>query len=392
MASESIRIYTQLEDELRRQIVSGILPENKAIWSENVLAEKYGICRNTVRRAIGLLVEEGLLRRVRGSGTYVVPRFQRKRQIRGHRKNKLVRYLTFPPYSGVTFQNNTVSYFSDLHAELRRNGCDFLMEHVGPDGKPDRQRSRKADGIIFEGELPDGFYERFLNDIPCVGIDFIRPESNCCWIDTGKSAAGEMAVRHLYSRGHRRIGFLSDESATWDSREMLKGFRTAMFELDLPVRTDWEICWMRATVNGELGNESVYQPRDYSGRLRKVFASTEPPTALVCYDNWRAVVTALSLEKIGLKIPDDVSIVSSFRKESYPAYGCRTRFTCCQLRIRDAWQESVRMLLELMNNPNPVRGKTIRLTPVFHPGETVRTIESDIEDLISNQNDKEDLS
>ena len=349
MARESIYVYTQLEDELRRQIVSGILPENKAIRSENVLAEKYGICRNTVRRAIGRLVEEGLLKRVRGSGTYVVPRFQRKRQTRGRRKNKLVRYLTFPPYSGVTFQNNTVTYFNDLHAELLRNGCDFQMEHVGPDGSlPDRRRSRKADGIIFEGELPEGFYDRFLRNTPCIGIDFIRPELNCCWIDTGKYAAGEMAVRHLYRHGHRRIGFLSDEADTWDSRELLKGCRAAMFELDLPVRPEWEICWMRPTVNGELGNESVYQPRD------------------------------LSLEKLGLKIPDDVSIVASFRKEKYPAYECRTRFTCFQLRIRDAWQESVRMLLELMNDPNPIRGKTVRLNPVFVPGETVRPIESTI--------------
>ena len=379
MARESIYVYTQLEDELRRQIVSGILPENKAIRSENVLAEKYGICRNTVRRAIGRLVEEGLLKRVRGSGTYVVPRFQRKRQTRGRRKNKLVRYLTFPPYSCVTFQNNTVTYFNDLHAELLRNGCDFQMEHVGPDGSlPDRRRSRKADGIIFEGELPEGFYDRFLRNTPCIGIDFIRPELNCCWIDTGKYAAGEMAVRHLYRHGHRRIGFLSDEADTWDSRELLKGCRAAMFELDLPVRPEWEICWMRPTVNGELGNESVYQPRDYSARLRKVFTSAEPPTALVCYDNWRAVVTALSLEKLGLKIPDDVSIVASFRKEKYPAYECRTRFTCFQLRIRDAWQESVRMLLELMNDPNPIRGKTVRLNPVFVPGETVRPIESTI--------------
>ena len=60
--------------------------------------------------------------------------------------------------------------------------------------------------------------------------------------------------------------------------------------------------------------------------------------------------------------------------DQYPDYGCRTRFTCCQLRLRDAWQESIRLLLELMNDPNPIRGKTVRLTPVFHPGETVKTI------------------
>ena len=64
MAGKTFHVYTWMEDELRRLIVSGLLPENRPIWSESVLMQKYSIGRNAVRTAIGHLEEEGLLKRV----------------------------------------------------------------------------------------------------------------------------------------------------------------------------------------------------------------------------------------------------------------------------------------------------------------------------------------
>ena len=376
MPRKTYHVYTLMEDDLRRQIVAGLLPESKPIWSESVLMAKYGIGRNAVRAAIGNLEAEGLLKRVHGSGTYVVPRFQRKHPRSGRRKSKTILYLSFPPFSEKTFQLNTETYFQNLIFLLRQNGYDFQMAHVGVDGQaPEILRQGKADGILFEGEVPKAFYERHIRPYPCAGIDFIDPEFHCSWIDSGKFTAGESAVKYLYRQGHRRIAFLTDECRTWPAAEFLKGYRSAMLESGLKIRPEWEICWMRQATAGELDNESPLMPRDFLDYLKPVFASSGRPTAIICFDNWRAVSTAEALNRLGLKIPDDVSIIGNYTREKHQNSD-KYHFTCFHIRMKESYLEGCRLLLEQIRSPHVVHEKTIRLNPVFTAGQTVKILQS----------------
>ncbi|GHF38682.1 GntR family transcriptional regulator [Amycolatopsis bartoniae] len=65
--------HAQLREILRRAIEQE-LPPGSPIPSERELAERYGVSRLTVRSAIGKLVEEGLLTRARGKGTFTAAR------------------------------------------------------------------------------------------------------------------------------------------------------------------------------------------------------------------------------------------------------------------------------------------------------------------------------
>ncbi|RRO18201.1 GntR family transcriptional regulator [Saccharopolyspora rhizosphaerae] len=56
--------------EILRGLASDELPPGAAVPSERDLALRYGVSRLTVREAIGQLVTEGLLVRVRGKGTF----------------------------------------------------------------------------------------------------------------------------------------------------------------------------------------------------------------------------------------------------------------------------------------------------------------------------------
>lgn len=367
--------HTWLENDLRRQIMANLLPENKPIWSENVLSEKYRLSRNTVRRAISALIEEGLLTRVPGSGTYVVPRVQRKHRRPVRKKPRIILQLTFPPYSERTYLSGSDSYFSDLQILLKKRGYEFQTEHIGnEDEVPEILRSGAVAGIIFEGNLPLDYFHRHIQPHPCIGLDSFLPEPICPVVMVGRYAMGERCVHHLYRNGHRRIGFLADECRTYESLEMFKGYRSAMLDLDLPVRPEWEIRWMREMIAGELNNESVCCPRDYTEYLKPVFDSPQPPTALVCFDNWRAVCTLVSLEKIGLKVPDDVSLIGSFRSREYPSYLLPRRITCFRMDTRQLWLEGLRLLFEIIDSPDCVSAKKIILNPAFVPGETVKKL------------------
>jgi len=64
-------LYLQLVDVLRREIAAKRPGER--IDSEPALAERFGVSRFTVTRAVELLVDEGLIRRRQGIGSFVAP-------------------------------------------------------------------------------------------------------------------------------------------------------------------------------------------------------------------------------------------------------------------------------------------------------------------------------
>jgi len=68
-----IPLYAQLEEILRARIARGEWHENQRIPSENELNKTYGLSRMTARRVLTKLVQDGLLFRVPGKGTFLAP-------------------------------------------------------------------------------------------------------------------------------------------------------------------------------------------------------------------------------------------------------------------------------------------------------------------------------
>lgn len=67
----AIPLYYQLAAFLRKRIVTMELRPGDSLPSEEALADKYEVSRITVRHALSILEEEGLVRRHRGKGTFV---------------------------------------------------------------------------------------------------------------------------------------------------------------------------------------------------------------------------------------------------------------------------------------------------------------------------------
>ena len=71
-ARSGMPLHSQLEVSLRRLIESGQITAGAVLPGELELAAQLGVSRHTVRHALGVLTNEGLLRRERGRGTTVV--------------------------------------------------------------------------------------------------------------------------------------------------------------------------------------------------------------------------------------------------------------------------------------------------------------------------------
>ena len=70
LQKQDIPLYVQLEQILRSQILTGELLPGKRIPTEKELAEIYQVSIITTRKAIMRLVDEGLLSRKQGKGTF----------------------------------------------------------------------------------------------------------------------------------------------------------------------------------------------------------------------------------------------------------------------------------------------------------------------------------
>lgn len=66
-----VPLYVQIRESLRQRISGGLLEPGQKIPSEDELAARYGVSRMTVRNAISDLIDDGLLYRMHGLGTFI---------------------------------------------------------------------------------------------------------------------------------------------------------------------------------------------------------------------------------------------------------------------------------------------------------------------------------
>lgn len=69
--NNSIPLYEQLKDIIEHKINTSEYKANEQLPSERELCEKYNVSRITVRQAIALAEQEGLVEKVHGVGTFV---------------------------------------------------------------------------------------------------------------------------------------------------------------------------------------------------------------------------------------------------------------------------------------------------------------------------------
>jgi GntR family transcriptional regulator, phosphonate transport system regulatory protein len=70
-ATGGVALWRRIADALEQSIAQGTFKAGTKLPAETEIAERFGVNRHTVRRAIAALTERGLLRAERGSGTYV---------------------------------------------------------------------------------------------------------------------------------------------------------------------------------------------------------------------------------------------------------------------------------------------------------------------------------
>ena len=201
-----------------------------------------------------------------------------------------------------------------------------------------------------------------LAQVPTVLLNCYTSEANVSSVVPAEVAGGHTATDHLLAAGHRRIGYINGEPWQDAARERLKGYRTALATADLPFAP-------------ELVREGDWSSGTGFEQTLSLMREANPPTAIFCANDLMALGAIEALKQIGLRVPDDVSVVGYDDQEI--ARHTHPPLTTVVLPNYDLGRWAVETLLQEEHNRAagaPVRRRTVKLDgPLIERG-SVRVV------------------
>ena len=118
--------YQDIAEEIKQKILREEYEVNTTIPSEFKLQEIYDVSRHTIRQAIAVLVNEGYLRKEKGSGTYVDDSYKKE-------KTPLNRTKTIGVITTYLSDYIFPSIIRGIENELRESGYSLLLASTNND-------------------------------------------------------------------------------------------------------------------------------------------------------------------------------------------------------------------------------------------------------------------
>ncbi len=211
---KSAKRRENLESTLRAKIRAEQYSYDSPIPTEMELSLEFSISRNTVRKVLQILSDEGLLSKRHGLGTFVVPPAERTRSRVVNARFLLI----FPGYGPEFRLESSEEYAKKLAAGVSEyitlNGCraEFLGEPENAPAMLEQYRKLRYDGIIWDRPVP-GYYDTILRlaaaHVPQVTISREIEGVPSFFFDFDRGL--DDILEFLNGIGHTKIGFLDQK-------------------------------------------------------------------------------------------------------------------------------------------------------------------------------------
>ena len=302
--------YRFLVKEIKEKIHDGTYVPGTRMTSENELSAAYGYSRQTVRQALGVLEQEGLIERRRGSGTYI-----RESGYRPQRGNNVAIITTY--ISDYIFPTIIRGIEETLTAAGYNLTLGVTNNRVEDEGRILQSlMERGVDGLIVEGTKtafpnPNAEFYRKLQQmgVPVVFFNgYCRDLRDAVYIVTDDRGAGRQAVDLLVSGGCRKLGgvFKSDDM---QGHDRYAGFSEGLIRNGCPL-SDENVVWYTTAEKNRLFREDN---REY------LLERLKGCDGIVCYNDQIAYGVIELLREHGVRVPEDVS-VTGFDDSSVSEY------------------------------------------------------------------------
>lgn len=296
--------YKWLADVLRSEIHKKISRGIEKLPTEQDLCKTYQVSRQTVREALHLLQEEGLIEKRQGSGSYITG------ILPGMERNEIALLIS------SEHEYLYPDAISCIRETLLRSG--FMMKIYETGNLVSREHeilnrllSSPIRGIIAEGcksALPNpnvSLYRKLdAKGIPTVFLYTRYSNYEDCISVTDENAEGSaLLVRHLLSKGHKNIGgiFKSDD---YQGQGRYRGFVEALYQENIIVG-DEQICFFDSRTLAAL------REKQDTGFLRSMIKENFGDcTGIVCYNDEIAYWLIHELMSAGYRLPSDMAVTA----------------------------------------------------------------------------------
>ncbi len=202
-------------------------------------------------------------------------------------------------------------------------------------------RGRQVDGIILipvytvGGVIPDKYRHLYESEnIPMIFVDrnILGIKKNL--IQSNNEEASYQATKYLISLGHKNIGVIGTVAYS-TVQERLKGYRRALAEAQIEIRPSLIV-------------DAEYTESKAGQRLAtKILDANSDVTALYILNNTLSGSVLLELKSRGLKIAEDISIITWDDNEINELY----EITTIVQNVDEIGRKSVDRLFEIIENP-----------------------------------------
>lgn len=353
---KSLPLYKQIQQDIRRLIAIGRLREGDRVPSEKELAEKYRVSQITSKNALLGLMEEGLLVRVQGKGTFVLsrpdsePTFQPQSQwgVLPYRSGRIG--LVLP-----TMKTKVDQRFLDcIEKYATEAGFEVLLRITRESQQEEASvitsfLKQGVDGMIIfpvENETyNDSILRLSLDKFPYVLIDRYLKGIKSYSVHSNNVNGARAAVEALLGRGHSAIAFISPEITNTVTDERAQGFEQAYMERKESIDKNlWCLLPLDTIASGRAG-EAI---GEFLAERPEVTAAITVNTEL-CQCAWRAAAAG------GKRVPEDLELLT-FDPPELPgvSYIQQNEDEMCRL--------TVELLVEQMNGHTEARRLIVPVT------------------------------
>jgi LacI family transcriptional regulator len=218
----------------------------------------------------------------------------------------------------------------------------FVSGHWNADEEASRLallQERKVDGlIVLTGRLSDEVLLNMAQMLPVVITGRRLSAPHLFSIDYDNEEGARLAVQHLYALGHRRIAFISGPLDHPDALQRLEGYKLEMQHN----RAGYD---PQAVVIGDFQESGGFRAMNALLQAGRLFS------AVIAANDQMAYGARLALQRAGLRVPEDVSLVG-FDDLPHSAYTLPPLTTVRQ-SVYEVGKSAARALLDLLAQRSP---------------------------------------